>query len=95
MGTIGQALTKMRFERGLTGTAVSKAINLTSATYSKIERDQREISFIMMYRVCRFYEISLYEFADMISAKELERSDYTIIRLQEKKKAKAAMVNRQ
>ena len=48
-----------------------------------------------MFRICRFYEISLHEFADMLTAKELERSDYSIIRMQEKKQAKALLLKKQ
>jgi len=95
MGTIGQTLTKLRFTNRLTQSAVAKAINVSSGNLSKMERDEREVSFITIYRICRFYEISLHEFADMVSPKELERNDYSIIRMQEKKKAKALLLNKQ
>lgn len=33
----------------------------------------------MMYRICRFYEISLHEFADILDPRELERSDLSTL----------------
>lgn len=76
----------LKESRGLSTSEVARAINVTAATYSKIEQDQREVSFIMMYRICRFYEISLYEFADILDPRELERSDLSILRVLEKRK---------
>ena len=95
MGTIGHTLTQLRFRSGLTQSTVAKAIKVSAGNLSQFERDKREVSYITMFRICRFYEISLHEFADMLTAKELERSDYSIIRMQEKKQAKALLLKKQ
>jgi transcriptional regulator with XRE-family HTH domain len=88
MSTIGETLKKLKEAHGYSTNQVAKAIRMTGSTYSKVERDQREASFIMIYRICRFYEISMYEFADMLSPAELERSDFSTIRVLEKRKKK-------
>lgn len=80
----------LRENRGFGVSEVARAIRMTSATYSKIERDQREASFIMMYRLCAFYEISMHEFADMLSSAELGRSDLSTIRVLRKRQEKSS-----
>jgi len=93
MQTIGQTLKKLKESRGYSASEVSRAINTTTSTYLKVERDQREASFIMMYRICRFYEISMHEFADLVSASELERNDLSTLRVLKKRAEKE--LNRQ
>jgi hypothetical protein len=54
----------------------------------KVERDQKEASFIMLYRICCLYEISMYKFVDILSPAELECSDFSTIRMLEQRKKK-------
>jgi hypothetical protein len=91
--TIGQLLFKLRM--GYPGNCADlyAALCTTSSTYLKIERDQRELSFLMALRVCQFYKLDLHEFISMLSDEELNRQDFAVIRVQqqrEKKKAAAA-----
>lgn len=88
MPTIGETLKKLKQAYGYSANQVAMAIHMTGSTYLKVERDQREASFIMIYRICRFYEISMYEFAEMLSPAELERSDFSTIRVLEQRKKK-------
>lgn len=85
MGTIGNALKALRTERGLSATEASDGAGTTVSTYLKIERDQREVSFIMMVRLCRFYSLDIYDFLDKIDSYELERPDLSVIRVLEKR----------
>ena len=89
MQTLGQTLQQLRSSRGLSGNTLAKAIGLSNATYLNIERGQREASFIAIFRICRFYEISLQEFADIVDPRELERAELSSIRFMEKRNAKA------
>ncbi len=88
MQTIGQTLKKLKEFGGYSSSEVSGAINTTTSTYLKVARDQREASFILMYRLCRFYEISRHEFADLVSASELERNDLSTLRFLKKRAEK-------
>jgi len=80
MGTIGETLLKLREERGLSGSDVAKAANISVTTYYKIERDQRDLSFIVSYRICRLYEMSLQKFSDILHPSELERKEISTLR---------------
>ncbi len=86
MLTVGKALEALRLEGGYRISDVAQNIGMAGATYSKVERDQREGSFIMIYRICTFYGISMQEFADMLSPAELGRSDLSSIRAMEQRK---------
>jgi transcriptional regulator with XRE-family HTH domain len=91
--TVGQALARLMQQYRPDKPSLYKALQISSATYSKIERDERDLSFIMALRVCRFYKLDLHEFISMLSDDELRRQDCAIIRVQkqrEKKKAEAA-----
>lgn len=92
--TVGQVLARLREQRRPNNPALYKALQTTSSTYLKIERDQRDLSFVMALRVCQFYQLDLHEFISMLSDEELGRQDYSVIRVQkqrERKKAEAAM----
>lgn len=80
MRTIGQTLLKLREEAGVSGNKIAKAANISVTTYYKIERGNRDVSFIVLFRICRFYEISLQEFADIINPLELERKEISSLR---------------
>lgn len=90
MSTVGKALQALREELGYSASDVSRGIGMTTSTYLKVERDLREGSFIMMYRVCTFYGISMEAFADMLSPVELGRSDLSTLRVMKKREEKAA-----
>jgi transcriptional regulator with XRE-family HTH domain len=85
MGTIGNALQELRAERRLSATEAAAGAGTTVSTYLKIERDRREVSFIMMVRLCRFYNLDIYEFLERIDSYELERPDLSVIRVLEKR----------
>ena len=68
---------------------VAKAAGQSGGSYYDIERGHIEASFIVIFRICRFYEISLQEFADIIDPQELERAELSSIRFMEKRNAKA------
>lgn len=89
MGTIGQTLTILRESKNESKSVIAKAANLSGSSYLAIERDEREASFIAIYRICHFYEISLQEFADLLSPTELVRRELSSIRMMEKRKAKS------
>jgi len=89
MATVGQTLQALRDSRGLSGSTIAKAAGLSIGSYLNIERGQREASFIVIFRICRFYEISLQEFADIVDPQELERPELSSIRFMEKRNAKA------
>ncbi|MFI5193761.1 MAG: hypothetical protein ACHQD7_06875 [Chitinophagales bacterium] len=58
----------------------------------KIERDQRDLSFLMALRLCQFYQLDLHEFISMLSDDELARKDLSGIKAmmqRERKKAEA------
>src|SRR2546425_790893 len=91
--TVGQALARLMQQHRPDKPSLYKALQVSSATYLKIERDERELSFIMALRVCQFYQLDLHEFVCMLSDDELRRQDYAVIRVQqqrERKKAQAA-----
>lgn len=89
MPTLGQTLQQLRESHGLSRNMVAKGISLPNGMYVNIECGQREASFIVIFRICRFYEISLQEFADIVDPRELERPELSSIRFKEKREAKA------
>jgi hypothetical protein len=91
--TIGQLLFKLRMAYRGKSTDLYTALRTSSSTYLKIERDERELSFLMALRVCAFYKLDLHEFISILSDQELNRQDFATIQAQlkrEKKKAEAA-----
>jgi transcriptional regulator with XRE-family HTH domain len=91
--TMGQLLARLRHVYRASNKALYSALQTSSATYLKIERGERELSFLMALRVCQFYKLDLHEFISMLSDEELGRQDYSVIRVQqqrERKKVEAA-----
>lgn len=91
--SIGDVLARLRADHRLGSSAVAQGLATTSSTYLKIERNQRELSFLMALRVCAFYKLDLHEFASMLSEDELSRQDLSTLRVhqqRERKKAEAA-----
>jgi transcriptional regulator with XRE-family HTH domain len=92
-GTMGQVLAMLRHLYQVSYRELLSAIQTSSATYLKIERGERELSFLMALKLCQFYKLDLHEFISMLSDEELARQDYSVIRVQqqrERKKAEAA-----
>ena len=90
--TVGQLLAKLRQASPSKGSDLYAALNTTSSTYIKIERDQRDLSFLMALRLCQFYQLDLYEFISMLSDEELARKDLSGIKAlmhRERRKAEA------
>lgn len=78
--TIGQVLARLRSQCP-DNKALYKALHTTSATYLKVEREERELSFLMALKLCKFYQLDLHEFISMLSDEELLRQDYSVIRV--------------
>ena len=91
--TIGQLLYKLRMGYRGKSSDLYSALRTSSSTYLKVERGERELSFLMALRVCQFYKLDLHDFISMLSDQELDRQDFATIQAQlkrEKKKAEAA-----
>ena len=90
--TVGQVLAGLRKESKSKSGDLYKALNTSSGTYLKVERDERDLSFLMALRLCRFYQLDIQEFISMLSDEELARKDLSGIRAmmqRERKKAEA------
>lgn len=70
--------------------ALAHALQTSYTTYLKTERGQRELSFLMALRLCRFYRLDLHEFISLISDEELARHDFSVIKAKEKRERKQA-----
>jgi len=91
--TLGEVLARLRQVYQPNNKELYTALQTSSATYLKIERGERELSFLMALRVCQFYRLDFHEFISMLSDEELGRNDYSVIRVQqqrERKKMEAA-----
>jgi hypothetical protein len=92
--TIAEVLAKLRNSAPGISRELYKALQMSSGTYLKVERAERELSFLMALRICQFYKLDLHEFISMLSDEELNRRDYSVIQAQlkrERKKAEQAM----
>ena len=90
--TVGQVLARLRGQDSRHQSELYKALNTSSSTYLKILRDERDLSFLMALRLCKFYELDLHEFISMLSDEELARKDLSGIKAmmqRERKKAEA------
>jgi transcriptional regulator with XRE-family HTH domain len=88
--TLGQVLARLRQLHQPEPKVLAKALQMSYTTYLKIERDQRELSFLMALRICQFYKLDLHEFVSMVSDEELGRSELSIIKALEKRQRKQA-----
>jgi transcriptional regulator with XRE-family HTH domain len=88
--TVGQLLAKLRQGCRLSSD-LYKALNTSSSTYLKIERGERELSFLMALRLCKFYQLDLHEFISMLSDEELERKDLSGIKAMMQRERKKAV----
>lgn len=80
MLTIGKTLQMLRSMHEVNGDRLYRALKVSSSTYLKIERDQRDLSFLMAVRLCHFYRISLEGFVNLIDPEELDRMDLSSIK---------------
>ncbi len=78
--TIGQTLSKLRGIFRPDTRELCLALKTSHATYRKIERDQRDLSFLMALRLCQFYDLDIHEFISMLADHELDRPDLTTIK---------------
>jgi hypothetical protein len=91
--TVGQTLARLMQQYRPDKPSLYKALQTSSSTYLKIERDERDLTFLMALKICQFYQLDLHEFIAMLSDAELGRQDISVIRAQqqrERKKAEAA-----
>lgn len=88
--TVGQALARLRAIYQPDNNALSQALHTSYTTYSKTERDQRELSFLMALKICKFYKIDIHDLVVMLSDEELDRRDQSVIKAQEKRDRKKA-----
>jgi len=88
--TLGQILARLRHLHQPEQKVLAQALQMSYTTYLKIERDQRELSFLMALRICQFYQLDLHEFVSMLSDEELGRSELSISKALEKRERKKA-----
>ena len=88
--TLGQILARLRHIHQPEHKVLAQALQMSYTTYLKIERDQRELSFLMALRICQFYKMDLHEFISMLSDEELSRSELSISKALEKRERKKA-----
>lgn len=86
--SIGQALAHLRRNYCRDSRELYSAINTSSATYLKIERDERDLSFLMALRICQFYDLDIHDFIAMIDDTELARKDLSVIKVLIKREKK-------
>ena len=86
--TLGQILARLRHIHQPEQKVLAQALQMSYTTYLKIERDQRELSFLMALRICQFYKMDLHEFVSMLGDKELQRSELSISKTLEKRQRK-------
>ena len=86
--TLGQILARLRHIHQPEQKVLAQVLQMSYTTYLKIERDQRELSFLMALRLCQFYKMDLHEFVSMLSDGELGRSELSISKALEKRERK-------
>ncbi|HRP31604.1 MAG TPA: helix-turn-helix transcriptional regulator [Agriterribacter sp.] len=89
-GTIAELLTRLRTIYQPTPKALAAAVGMSYTTYLKTERGQRELSFLMALRICKFYKMDIHDFVAELSDAELGRSEFPIQKQQQKTERKKA-----
>ena len=88
--TVGQALKSLRDSYELRVIDVAQFLKTTHTSYSNIEHDKRELTFIMAIPVCQFYNIDVNDLAGMIREEEFGRKELSSLkhfaRLEKRKK---------
>jgi plasmid maintenance system antidote protein VapI len=89
--SVGQALAHLRRRhRHLGCKELGQALHTSHSTYLKIERDERDLSFVMALRVCQVYDMDIHDLIAMIDDAELERKDLSSLKMQIKREKKNA-----
>jgi len=89
-GTIAALLTRLRTIHQPTPKALAEAVGMSYTTYLKTERGQRELSFLMALRICKFYKMDIHDFVSELSDAELGRSELSIEKQHQKMERKKA-----
>src|SRR5438477_11701482 len=90
--TVGEAMIWLKRTYKVESRELMSALKISHTTYLKIERDQRELSFLLALRLCKFYKMDIHDFINMLKEEELERKDLATLkfeRIRDKKKAEA------
>lgn len=92
--SVGQALSHLRrrHRHHLGCKELGHALRTSHSTYLKIERDERDLSFVMALRLCQFYDMDIHDFISMIDEAELERKDLSSIKMQIRKEKKKSVI---
>lgn len=83
--TVGQALHYLRRNNSIELQELARILKISHSTYRKIERDQRDLSFIMALRVCQYFDMDIHQFISLLADHELERPDLSSIKDQIRK----------
>ena len=89
-GSISALLTRLRATYQPSPQALAAAVGMSYTTYLKTERGQRELSFLMGLRICKFYKMDIHDFVSQLSDEELERSELSIQKQHQKIERKRA-----
>jgi transcriptional regulator with XRE-family HTH domain len=93
--TLGELLARLRHLHQPDHKVLAEALQTSHTTYLKIERGQRELSFLMALRICQFYQLDLHEFISMLSDEELGRNDFSVMKAIEKRERKKAEASKE
>ena len=89
-GSIAALLTRLRSIHQPSPKNLALAVGMSYTTYLKTERGQRELSFLMALRICTFYKMDIHDFIALLSDAELDRSELSIQKQQQKTERKKA-----
>ncbi len=84
--TTGEAVQHLRKKCGLKIPQLAAILNISNGTLQKIEHDQRELSFLVALRLLDYMGLAVDEFAALLSADEIGRTELSTIRYWEKHK---------
>jgi transcriptional regulator with XRE-family HTH domain len=88
--TVGQTLYYLRGQHGMRVKDLLVPLNVKAHTYSQVERDQRELSFLMAVKLCEFYGLAIDELISLIDPAEFERKDLNALKFERKREAASA-----
>jgi transcriptional regulator with XRE-family HTH domain len=77
--TIGETLQMLR-EANRPGKLLTNLLGISSSTYSKIERGEKELSLNVAVKLVDFYDLSLDELISMIDPAEFKRKELSSIK---------------
>ncbi|MEJ9152282.1 MULTISPECIES: helix-turn-helix domain-containing protein [Bacillaceae] len=77
---IGRLIREMRREREITMVDFAKKINISQPTLSRIESGNQEVSFSLLVKICREFDISLSDFFRRLEGKsELQKLQLPLV----------------